>query len=99
KGVHRRSPHTELPVDIASVDIFVGALLGVMLVFVFSSLAIRAVGKAAGSIIEEVRRQFREHPGIMTRTEKPDYARAVDITARAALRQMILPGVLAVGLP
>jgi K(+)-stimulated pyrophosphate-energized sodium pump len=89
----------ELPVDIATVDVFVGGLLGVMLVFLFSSLAIRAVGQAAGSIIQEVRRQFRERPGIMNYTEKPDYARAVDITARAALRQMIMPGVLAVGLP
>ena len=89
----------ELPVDIASVDVFVGALLGVMLVFLFSSMAIRAVGKAAGSIIEEVRRQFREKPGIMTGQDRPDYARAVDITARAALREMIVPGVLAVGLP
>jgi len=70
-----------------------------MLVFVFSAMAIKAVGRAAGSIIEEVRRQFREKPGIMQGTEEPDYARAVDITARAALREMVLPGVLAVGLP
>ncbi len=90
---------TELPVDLSKVEVFVGGLAGVMLVFVFSSLAIRAVGRAAGSIIEEVRRQFREHPGIMEGTEQPDYARAVDITARAALREMIAPGVLAVGLP
>jgi K(+)-stimulated pyrophosphate-energized sodium pump len=89
----------ELPVDVASVDVFVGALLGVMLVFLFSSMAIKAVGKAAGSIIQEVRRQFREHPGIMDRTERPNYARAVDITARAALREMIVPGILAVGMP
>ena len=53
-----------------------------MLVFLFSSLAIRAVGRAAGEIIEEVRRQFREDPGIMAGTSRPDYARAVDITAR-----------------
>jgi K(+)-stimulated pyrophosphate-energized sodium pump len=89
----------ELKVDVASVDVFVGGLLGVMLVFLFSSLAIRAVGKAAGSIIEEVRRQFREKPGIMQGTDRPDYARTVDLTARAALREMIMPGVLAVGLP
>jgi K(+)-stimulated pyrophosphate-energized sodium pump len=57
------------------------------------------VGKAAGGIIEEVRRQFREHPGIMTYEERPDYARAVDITTRAALKEMIVPGILAVGLP
>ena len=62
------------------------ALLGVMLVFLFSSLAIRAVGKAAGEIIEEVRRQFREDPGIMAGTSRPDYARAVDITAKASLQ-------------
>jgi K(+)-stimulated pyrophosphate-energized sodium pump len=89
----------ELPIDIASVDVFVGALLGVMLVFLFSSLAIRAVGKVAGEIIEEVRRQFREDPGIMAGTSRPDYARAVDITAKAALRSMVMPGILAIGLP
>jgi K(+)-stimulated pyrophosphate-energized sodium pump len=70
-----------------------------MLVFVFASLAIRAVGSAAGDIIEEVRRQFREDPGIMAGTSRPDYGRAVDITAKAALRTMIAPGILAVGLP
>src|SRR5439155_26873466 len=84
-------------VDLAKVHTFVGALLGVMLVFLFSSLAIRAVGKTAGDIIEEVRRQFREGPGIMKGTSRPDYARAVDITARAALREMVAPGILAVG--
>jgi K(+)-stimulated pyrophosphate-energized sodium pump len=89
----------ELPIDLSDVDVFAGGLLGAMLVFVFSSFAIRAVGNAAGKIIEEVRRQFREDPGIMAGTSRPDYGRAVDITARAALREMILPGVLAVGLP
>ena len=88
-----------MPVNIAKVDVFVGALLGVMLVFLFSSLAIRAVGKAAGGIIEEVRRQFRENPGIMTREVRPDYGRAVDITTKSALREMIAPGILAIGLP
>jgi K(+)-stimulated pyrophosphate-energized sodium pump len=89
----------ELPIDLANVDVFVGGLLGVMLVFLFSSLAIRAVGNAGGAIIEEVRRQFRSDPGILAGTSRPDYGRAVDITARAALREMILPGILAVGLP
>jgi K(+)-stimulated pyrophosphate-energized sodium pump len=89
----------ELPIDIANVDVFVGALLGVMLVFLFSSLAIRSVGKVGGEIIEEVRRQFREDPGIMAGTSRPDYARAVDITARASLKAMIAPGLLAVGMP
>ncbi len=88
-----------LPIDLSNVDVFVGGLLGVMLVFLFSSLAIRAVGNTASSIIEEVRRQFREDPGIMAGTSRPDYARAVDITARASLRQMVAPGLLAVCMP
>jgi len=89
----------ELPIDLSNVDVFVGALLGAMLVFLFSSLAIRSVGRVAGSIIEEVRRQFRDDPGIMAGTSRPDYARAVDITARASLKAMIAPGLLAVGMP
>ena len=86
-------------VNVAKVDVFVGSLLGAALVFVFSAFAIRAVSRAAYFIINEVRRQFREHPGIMNGTEKPDYSKAVDITTRGALKQMILPGVLAVAVP
>ncbi|MEK7285560.1 MAG: sodium-translocating pyrophosphatase [Chloroflexota bacterium] len=86
-------------VNLAKVEVFIGGLLGAMLVYLFSSLAIRAVGRAGAAIIEEVRRQFREHPGIMDGTEKPDYARVVDITTASALRNMIAPGLLAVGAP
>jgi len=86
-------------VNLARVEVFVGALLAVMLVFLFSSLAIRAVSSTASKIIEEVRRQFREFPGILTGKTRPDYARAVDITARASLRGMILPGLLPVVAP
>ncbi len=86
-------------VNLADVHVFIGALLGTMLVYVFSSLAIRAVGRAGSSIIEEVRRQFREIPGIVEGTARPDYARCVDITTRAALREMIAPGLLAIGVP
>jgi K(+)-stimulated pyrophosphate-energized sodium pump len=86
-------------VNLAKVEVFIGGLLGAMLVYFFSSLAIRAVGVAGGEIIEEVRRQFREHPGIMAGTEKPDYARVVDITTASALRNMIAPGLLAIGAP
>jgi K(+)-stimulated pyrophosphate-energized sodium pump len=86
-------------VNIGEVPVFVGALMGAMLVFLFSSLAIRAVGRAAEGMITEVRRQFRADPGIMAGTSLPDYAQAVDISTRAALREMILPGLLAVGLP
>jgi K(+)-stimulated pyrophosphate-energized sodium pump len=70
-----------------------------MVVFLFSSMAIKAVGKTAGKIIEEVRRQFRADPGIMQGTSKPDYARAVDITAKAGLKEMIAPGLLVVLAP
>jgi len=86
-------------VNLANVPVFVGAMLGAMLVYLFSSLAIRAVGRAAQYIIEEVRRQFRENPGIMQGTAKPDYGSCVDIVTTAALKQMVLPGILAVGLP
>ena len=86
-------------VNLASVSVFVAALIGAMLVYFFSSLAIRAVGTTAQSIIVEVRRQFREMPGIMDYTQRPDYARVVDITTRAALREMVLPGAVAVATP
>jgi len=96
KGIPAETP---FPVDLSKVDVFLGGLLGAMLVFFFSSLAIRAVGRAGAAIIEEVRTQFRAHPGIMAGTEKPDYARVVDITTASALRNMIAPGLLAVLFP
>jgi K(+)-stimulated pyrophosphate-energized sodium pump len=86
-------------VNLANVNVFIAALLAAMLVYFFSSLAIRAVGTTAQSIIVEVRRQFREMPGIMDYTQRPDYARVVDITTRAALRQMVAPGLVAVATP
>jgi K(+)-stimulated pyrophosphate-energized sodium pump len=86
-------------VDIGKVEVFVGAMLGAALIFLFSSFAMRAVSQVAEQIIEEVRRQFREIPGIMEGKNKPDYATAVDITTRGALRAMVLPGVLAVAAP
>ncbi len=86
-------------VNMARIEVFVAALLGAMLVFLFSSLAIRAVGKASSAIIEEVRRQFRADPGIMAGTSKPNYGACVDITTRSALREMAAPGLLAIGMP
>ena len=83
-------------VNIARIEVFVGALLAAMIVYLFSAWAIKAVGKTASKIIEEVRRQFRADPGILAGTSKPDYARAVDITTRAGLREMIKPGLLVV---
>ncbi|HET9496216.1 MAG TPA: sodium-translocating pyrophosphatase [Chloroflexia bacterium] len=89
----------QVPINLSQIEVFIGAFIGAMLVFLFSSLAIRAVGRAAGQMIEEVRTQFRNDPGIMLGTSRPNYARAVDISARAALREMIAPGLLAVATP
>jgi K(+)-stimulated pyrophosphate-energized sodium pump len=86
-------------VDIAKVPVFLGALAGATVVFVFSGFAIRAVVRDAQAVIEEVRRQFRENPGIMDRTAKPDYARCVDIVTVGALGGMIVPGLLGVAAP
>src|SRR4051794_23745698 len=86
-------------VNLADVSVFVAALIGAMLAYFFSSLAIRAVGTTAQAIIVEVRRQFREMPGIMDYSQRPDYARVVDITTRAALREMVAPGLVAVATP
>ena len=88
-------------VNIARIEVFVGALLAAMIVFLFSAWAIKAVGKTASTIIEEVRRQFRADPEILNPKDpehphKPDYAKVVDITTRAGLREMIAPGLLPV---
>jgi H(+)-translocating pyrophosphatase len=88
-----------LTVDLSKPAVFVAALLGGMLVFWFSSLAMTAVSKAAQSVITEVRRQFREKPGIMAGTDKPDYGQCVDIVTQGALRAMVVPGALVVGFP
>ena len=96
-SVLRGQPFTT--VDIAKVPVFVGAMLGAMLVFLFSALAIRAVNETAQYIIQEVRRQFKEDKGIMKGTSKPDYAKCVDITAAGALKNMMLPGLLAIAFP
>ncbi len=77
-------------------DVLVGLLVGGAVAFLFSSLAIRAVGRAASQVVVEVRNQFREHPGIMEFTEKPDYARVVDICTKTSLRELTTPGLLAV---
>src|SRR5271170_6276399 len=86
-------------VNLAQVPVFVGALLGAMLTFLFSSMAIKAVGRTAQMVVQDVRAQFKENPGIMEGPSKPDYARCVSIVTGAALKEMVLPGLLAVGLP
>ena len=80
-------------------QVFVGGLLGAMLVFAFSGLAIQAVGKCAQDVVTEVRAQFAERPGIMDGTQKPDYARCVAIVTKASLSEMKRPGLLALSLP
>ena len=77
-------------------DVLVGLLLGGSVAFLFSSLAIRAVGRAAAQVVVEVRNQFRDHPGIMDYSEKPDYGRVVDICTKTSLRELMTPGLLAV---
>jgi K(+)-stimulated pyrophosphate-energized sodium pump len=86
-------------VNLAKPEVFVGGLLGAMLVFLFSAFAIKAVGKAAYYVIQDVRDQFKNDPGILQGTSRPNYGRTVDIVTRAALREMVLPGILAVGMP
>ncbi len=80
--------------DISSPEVLIGLLLGGMMVYLFAALAIEAVGRAAGGVVEEVRRQFKEKPGIMDYTEKPDYARAVGLVTLAAQREMIIPAMI-----
>ena len=83
-------------VDISKIDVFIGALIGAMLIFLFSSFAIRAVGDAAYSIVNEVRKQWKAKKGILSGKQKPDYARVVDICVKASLKKMVLPGLLVV---
>lgn len=88
-----------LSLDISQPNNLVGLLLGAAVVFLFSGLAISAVSRSAGSVVYEVRRQFREHPGIMDGTELPEYGRVVDICTKDALRELATPGLLAVLAP
>ncbi|MCH9830739.1 MAG: sodium-translocating pyrophosphatase [Candidatus Nanopelagicales bacterium] len=85
--------------DVASPANLVGLIIGAAVVFMFSGLAIDAVSRAAGAVIYEVRRQFRDHPGIMEGTEKPEYGKVVDIVTRDSLRELVTPGILAVFTP
>jgi K(+)-stimulated pyrophosphate-energized sodium pump len=90
---------TVLSFDIADPAVLIGLLIGGMMVYLFAALAIEAVGRAGGQVVEEVRRQFREKPGIMQRTEKPEYGRTVGIVTASAQREMILPSLIPIGVP
>jgi K(+)-stimulated pyrophosphate-energized sodium pump len=89
----------KLAVDISQPVVLIAAFIGAMMPFLFSSQAISAVGKAASQMVAEVRRQFKEKPGILQGTEKPDYGRAVDISTKSALKGMVLPGLVVIVIP
>ena len=86
-------------INVVDPKVFIGLLIGGAVPFLFSSLAIRAVSKTAGTVVEEVRKQFREHPGIMDGTEKPEYGPVIDICTKASLRELTTPALLAVVTP
>ncbi len=88
-----------LDLSILNPFMLCGMFIGAMMAFVFCAMAMKAVGRAAGSMVEEVRRQFREKPGIMKGTDKPDYARCVEISTKGAQREMLLPAMMAIFVP
>jgi K(+)-stimulated pyrophosphate-energized sodium pump len=90
---------TVIQINVANPTTFIGLLIGGSIAFLFSSLAIRAVGRSAGTVVLEVRRQFREHPGIMDYTEKPEYGRVISICTAAAQRELATPALLAILAP
>ena len=97
--VEARTKLDPLTFVVFSPDVLVGVLLGAAVVFLFSGLAINAVGRAAGAVVFEVRRQFREIPGIMEGTGRPEYGKVVDIVTKDSLRELVTPGILAVLAP
>ncbi|MEU2660675.1 sodium-translocating pyrophosphatase [Streptomyces sp. NPDC007325] len=97
--VGARAGELSLSMDISQPNNLVGLILGAAVVFLFSGLAVNAVSRSAGSVVYEVRRQFREHPGIMGGSETPEYGRVVDICTKDALRELATPGLLAVTAP
>ena len=86
-------------IDLMNPLLLCGMFIGAMMAFIFCALTMKAVGRAAGSMVEEVRRQFKEKPGIMSGTEKPDYARCVEISTKGAQREMMIPSLLAIIVP
>ena len=97
--LREEDPNKTFNFDISSPEVLIGLLIGGMMVYLFAALSIEAVGRAGGQVVEEVRRQFREKPGIMQGTEKPDYAGSVAIVTASAQREMILPSLIPIVVP
>jgi K(+)-stimulated pyrophosphate-energized sodium pump len=94
-----RDPDKTFSFDIGQPEVLIGLLIGGIMVYLFSALAIESVGRAGGQVVEEVRRQFREKPGIMKGTEKPEYGHAVRLVTAAAQKEMILPSLIPIAIP